>query len=155
MVNGVFNIAKGRVNAYTESVAGDDLESSALVVVLLQVAQEDANLAASERLSEVLSASNVEADFTNYERKVLSDVEPPTTDHTSGVQSADIPDQVWTAAGGAQNNTLVKLLVCYTPDSVNGTDDQVVPLTYHDFPINTDGSDLLAQINAAGFFRSV
>jgi hypothetical protein len=66
----------------------------------------------------------------------------------------DIADQTWAAAGGAANNTLAKLLVCYDPDTTGGTDSTVVPLTAHDFVTTTDGTDLIAQIAAAGFFRA-
>jgi hypothetical protein len=63
----------------------------------------------------------------------------------------DIPDQTWTAVT-AGNVTDVD--VCYDNDSTAGTDANLVPLTQHDFAITPDGSDVTAQIAAAGFFRA-
>lgn len=156
MADGVFNIAKGRVNEYVNRVDSNDPTNSALVVVLLQVAEADATLEDYDDLSALLAGSNTEATFTNYARKVLTDtdVTAPTPDDTNNRQDADIPDQTWTSAGGATNNTLVKMLVCYDNDTTAGTDANIIPLTYHDFSITTNGNDLSALINAAGFYRA-
>lgn len=156
MADGVFNIAKGRVNEYVNRVDSNDPTNSALVVVLLQVAEADATLEDYDDLGALLAGSNTEATFTNYARKVLTDtdVTAPTPDDTNNRQDADIPDQTWTSAGGATNNTLVKMLVCYDSDTTAGTDANIIPLTYHDFAITTNGNDLSALINAAGFYRA-
>lgn len=156
MADGVFNIAKGRVNEYVNRVDSNDPTNSALVVVLLQVAEADATLEDYDDLSALLAGSNTEATFTNYARKVLTDtdVTAPTPDDTNNRQDADIPDQTWTSAGGATNNTLVKMLVCYDNDTTAGTDANIIPLTYHDFAITTNGNDLSALIDAAGFYRA-
>jgi hypothetical protein len=66
----------------------------------------------------------------------------------------DLGDQTWTAAGGAANNTLTKLLVCYDADTAAGTDADIVPLAHYDFAVTTDGNDLIAQFNAAGILRA-
>jgi hypothetical protein len=52
------------------------------------------------------------------------------------------------------NNSLGKLLVCYDDDTTAGTDANIIPWTYHDFVVTTDGTDLTAQINTAGLFRA-
>lgn len=156
MADGVFNIAKGRVNEYVNRVDSNDPTNSALVVVLLQVAEADATLEDYDDLGALLAGANTEATFTNYARKVLTDtdVTAPTPDDTNNRQDADIPDQTWTSAGGATNNTLVKMLVCYDNDTTAGTDANIIPLTYHDFAITTNGNDLSALIDAAGFYRA-
>lgn len=156
MADGVFNISKGRVNEYVARVAGNDPSDSALVVVLLKTAEADGTLQDYDDLAAILAGSNTEADFTNYARMVLTDadVSAPAPDDANDWQAADIPDQAWTAAGGTLDNTLVKLLVCYDPDSTGGTDADIIPLTHHDFAVTTDGTDLLAQIDASGFFRA-
>lgn len=156
MADGVFNIAKGRVNEYVNRVDSNDPTNSALVVVLLQVAEADATLEDYDDLGALLAGANTEATFTNYARKVLTDtdVTAPTPDDINNRQDADIPDQTWTSAGGATNNTLVKMLVCYDNDTTAGTDANIIPLTYHDFAITTNGNDLSALIDAAGFYRA-
>jgi hypothetical protein len=47
-----------------------------------------------------------------------------------------------------------KILVCYRPASAS-PDSAVIPLTSHDFPINPDGSNVVAQVDPSGFFRAV
>lgn len=157
MADGVFNIAKGRVNELVARVDGNDPTNAGLVVVLLQASSEaDATLEDYDTLAALLGGSNSEADFTNYARKVLTDpdVTAPTPDDTNNRQEADIADQTWSSAGGASNNTLDKLVVCYDPDTTGGADTALVPLTHHDFDITTNGGDITATINAAGFFRA-
>ena len=39
-------------------------------------------------------------------------------------------------------------------DTTAGTDANIVPLTMHDFVVTPDGSDITAQIAAAGFYRA-
>ena len=158
MANIVTNVAKGRVNAYTERVAGNDPVNSAFVVVLLKTVEADAALQDYATLGALLAAgggtANVEADFTNYERKVLSDadISAPTVDNAADEQWSDIPDLVYTAAGGATNNTLVKAVICYDPDSTGGTDADLIPMTAHDVSATTDGNDLTLTIPADGFY---
>lgn len=158
MANGVFNIAKGRVNELQRRVVANDPASSAIVLVLLKTVEVDGTIQDYDTLDAMLTAGggtvNVEADFTNYARKVLTDTElsNPTVDDGGNSQWADMPDQTFTSAGGATNNTLVKAIVCYDNDTGTGTDANLIPLTYHDFSATTDGNDLIAQIAATGYF---
>lgn len=157
MATGVFNIAKGEVNAYQTRVANNDPANSALIIVLLQSAEADDTLNNYDDLATLLAApGNTEATFTNYARKTLTDadISDPTVDDTANTKSSDFPDQSWPAAGGVANNDLEKLIVCYDPDSTSGDDSTLVPLTYHDFVATTDGTELIAQVNAAGYFRA-
>jgi hypothetical protein len=73
-----------------------------------------------------------------------------TIDDTGEDASADFADILWAAAGGASNNNLVKLLVC-----IDGASDAArLPVTAHDFVTTTDGNDLTAVVDAAGFYAS-
>lgn len=95
--------------------------------------------------------------ITGNSRKTLTDVELATItapDDTNNRRDLDIPDQTWTAAGGALNNNVVKLLVCYDSDTTAGTDANIIPVTYHDFVFTSDGTDVTAVVAAAGFFRA-
>ena len=155
MANGVFNIAKGKVNAYTERVATNDPANSGLVVVLLKASETDATLEDYDTLAALLTG-NTEADFTNYARKVLTDADltAPTPDDSANNQSSDMDDQTWTSAGGTTDNTLTKMIVCYDPDTTGGDDTALIPLTHHDFAATTDGNNLNANIAAAGFYTA-
>lgn len=150
MADVVFNVAKARVKAYAELPLAND----ALIIVLLKAAQADATLVDHATLGALLgTAGNTQADATNYARKTISTGVTITVDNTNDRVDIDIPDQTWTALGGALNNSIVKLLVCYDNDTTAGTDTDIIPLTAHDFVVTTDGSDVTASIAAAGFFR--
>lgn len=156
MADLVFNVAKGSVAAYHNRVNDNDPANSALIVVLLKTAASDATLRDQDTLAAILAGGSTEADFTNYARKVLTDadISAATVDDANDRVDADIPDQTWTSAGGASNNTLAKLLICYDSDTTAGTDSNIVPLTAHDFVVTTNGGDITAQIAAAGYFRA-
>lgn len=144
MADGMFNIGRGRLQKHMED--GDDL-----ILVLLKVAEADDTLNNYDTLAALLAGSNTEADFTNYARKtVLNASVTVTVDDSGNVVDVDIPDQTWTSAGGASNNTLVKAVIC-----IDGASDAArIPITHHDFAVTTDGSDLTAQVASGGFYES-
>lgn len=156
MADLVFNVSKGSVAAYHNRVNDNDPANSALIVVLLKTAAADSTLRDQDTLAAILAGGSTEADFTNYARKILTDADiaAATVDDANDRVDADIPDQTWTAAGGASNNTLAKLLICYDSDTTAGTDTNIVPLTAHDFVVTTNGGDITAQIAASGYFRA-
>jgi hypothetical protein len=112
--------------------------------------QVDATLNNYQFLADLLAAGNVEADFTNYGRKVLSSVDiTVSVNTTTGVTTVDTSDQVWTSAGGAVNNPLGALITCYRPTS-STPDSGVLLLTKHDFAVTTTGVDLKAVVPSIG-----
>lgn len=143
MADLVFNVAKGVV---AEKVADSN---NKLGILLIKTAESDALMKDRATITAVLSGST-EADFTNYVRKTAI-VGTVTVDQANDRVDVDIPDQTWTTAGGATNNTLAKLIVYYEEAAADGTR---IPLTAHDFVVTTDASDLIAQVAAAGFFRA-
>ena len=147
-----FNIALGRVREYASLPAAND----ALILVLLQSTglQTDATLRDHDNLSVLLAASNDEATFTGYVRKTVSSGITITVDDTNDWLDIDMADQVWALAGGAVNNTIAKLLICYDPDIGAGTDTTIVPLAAHDINFTTDGSDATVQFQVGGFWRA-
>ena len=157
MADEQFNIAKGRIVELYNRVKSNDPAASALVVVLLKVAEADATLRDYDTLGTLLGGSNTEANFTNYARKVLTDADLaslPAPDDTNDRREVDLPDQTWTAAGGTLDNTMVKLLICYDADTGAGADTDIIPLCHYDFPRTTNGTDLIAQFHPNGFFRA-
>jgi hypothetical protein len=152
VADGVFNIAKGRIAYYASLPATSD----ALVLVLLKATglEADDTLNNYDDLASLLAASNDEADATNYTRKTVTSGVTVTVDDTANRVDVDMPDQTWAALGGASNNSIGKLLVCYDPDTTSGTDSSVIPLTYHDCTLTTDGTDVTVTIAAAGFARA-
>lgn len=145
MADGVFNIAKG-------AAAEKFRDGAANGIVLLLVANEaEATLIDRDELAAMLAeAGTTEAVFTNYARKTgLTGT--ITVDDSNDRVDVDIPDQTFTAAGNGVNETTTKLIVAYEEAAADATR---IPLTHHDFAVTTDGSDVTAQFNAAGFFRA-
>ncbi len=145
MADGVFNIAKG---AFVEKIRDS---GSVVLVILLQANEAEATLIDRDTVALMLAeAGTTEATFTNYARKTAI-TGTITVDDTNDRVDVDIPDQTWTSAGGATNNTLTKLVVAYEESAA---DSGRIPLTHHDFAVTTDGSDITAQVNTAGFGRA-
>lgn len=145
MADGVFNIAKGAfVEKFRDGAANG-------IVMLLKANESESTLIDRDHVSAMLAeAGTTEADFTNYVRKTgLTGT--ITVDDTNDRVDVDLPDQTWVSAGGATNNTLTKLVVAYEESAA---DTGRVVLTHHDLATTTDGSDLVAQFNAAGFGRA-
>lgn len=169
MANGIFNIARGCHKFYYFAVenslvlasAGQftSTANSALIIVGIDVAgTTDDALADFDDLSALLAGTPNEVTATNYARKVLTDADlaaVPAPDDVNNRYDLVIPDQVWTnliSAGGNPNFT--DLLVCFDPDTTAGTDSSIIPLTFHDFVVTTDGTDVTADVGTAGYYRS-
>ena len=145
MADQVFNISKG---AFVEKIrdAGTNV-----LVLLLQANESESTLIDRDTVALMLAeAGTTEATFTNYARKtgITGTI---TVDDTNDRVDVDIPDQTWTSAGGATNNTLTKLVTAYEESAA---DSGRIPMTHHDFAVTTDGSDITAQVNSAGFGRA-
>lgn len=156
MANQVFNIALGRVAELYNRVDLNDPANSALIIVVLATSgiESDAALKDKDDLAAVVLGTTNEVTNTNYARKVLTDADLAAfaPDDTNDRVDLDIPDQTWTAV--AVGDGFNDLLVCYDSDTTVGTDANIVPLTMHDFVVTPDGSDITAQIAAAGFYRA-
>lgn len=144
MADFVFNIAKGRVAYYATLPAAND----ALIVIPIEASgvESDATLIDYDTVSALLAAANNEQ--STMGRKTITSV-TVTVDDTNNRTDVDIADQVWT---GATGNATGDLLIAYDPDTTGGTDADLIPLTWHDFSITPDGSDVTATI--ANFFRA-
>ena len=144
MADGVFNRAKGAAAEMFRDAAANG------IVLLLTVNQAEVTLIDHDDLGAMLAAANTEAVFTNYARKTgLTGT--ITVDDPNDRVDIDFPDQTWSSAGNGANETLTKLITAYENAAADATR---IPLTHHDFAVTTDGSDVTAQLNAAGFYRA-
>lgn len=156
MADQVFNIALGRAAELYNRVDTNDPANAALIIAVLATVgiEADAVLKDKDDLAAVVVGTTNEVTNTGYARKVLTDADIVAfaPDDTNDRVDLDIPDQTWTAvaAGDGFND----FLVCYDSDTTLGTDANIVPMTMHDFVVVPDGSDITAQINAAGFYRA-
>lgn len=154
MADFVFNIAKGRVVELFNRVDTNDPTNSALIIVPVDVgATADATIKDFDTLSAVLGGGVTERSTNGWGRKTLTDADitMPAPDDANDRFDLDIADQTWT---GVSSGAVTDLLICYDGDTTAGTDANIIPLVQLDFPITPDGSDVVAVINAAGFFRA-
>ena len=154
MGNGVCNIAKGRAKGYYDRVKSNDPAASILTLVLFTGTEADGDLEDFDTLAAVLAGSLSEATFTNYAREQYTDAQlaaTPAPDDTGNTNGFTIPDRTITAAGGTVDNTLTRAVLCYDPDGTD-TDASMIPLTYHDFSVTTNGGDLTIDAPAADLF---
>lgn len=156
MANLVFNVALGRVAELYNRVDTNDPVNSALVVIVLATAgiEADAALRDLDTVAALVAGTTNEVTNSGYARKVLTDADIVAfaPDDANDRVDLDIPDQTWTgvAAGDGWND----IVIAYDNDTTAGTDSNIVPLTLHDFVVTPDGSDITAQIAAAGFYRA-
>lgn len=151
MADFVFNIAKGRVAEYANRVKQNDPATARLVIIPLEAAglETQVQLEDSDSITQVLDGTTNEQ--TAMGRKYLTDAEAIvlTEDEANNRMDVDIPDITWTAATGS---ALGALVIGYDPNS--SADSAIIPLTHHTFAVTPDGSDVVAQVATAGFFRA-
>lgn len=146
MADVVFNIAKGKIGY----LAGLPATNDALIVVPIETTGivADSVMIDYDTLGAVLAGASNEQ--TTMGRKTAAGV-TVTVDDTNDRVDVDMDDVTWTAATG---NAISALVICYDPDTTGGTDADLIPLTKHDFVTTPDGSDIIAQVAAGGFFRA-
>lgn len=155
MADIVFNIAKGRGGEFYQRVDLNDPANSAFIVVPVDVAAvTDATIRDFDTLAAILAGGVTERSTNNWNRKTItdSDIAAWVPDDVNDRADFDIPDQLWTP--GPTSGVVTDLIIGFDSDTTSGTDASIVPVTMQDFPITPDGSEILAQINSAGFLRA-
>jgi hypothetical protein len=140
----VFNIAKGRVAELAALAAAND----ALIVIPIEATgvEADGTLVDYDTVAAILAASNNEQSTMGRKSVTSATV---TVDDSNNRVDVDIADQTWSDATG---NAISDLLIAYDADTTGGTDANLVPLTWHDFAITPDGSDV--TVNISNFYRA-
>lgn len=156
MADLVMNIAKGRVTELANRVNLNDPTNSVFIISAWNAgSMTDATVRDYTTVAAIEADANAaEVTNTGYARKTLDQTGGivVTTDNTNDRVDIDMPDQTWTTVAAGSDWT--DLSVNYDSDSTAGTDSAIVPMTWHDFAVTPDGSDIVAQVNAAGFFRA-
>lgn len=134
-----FNVSKGRHAHYSSLPATND----ALIVIPIEATgvEADATIIDYTTVAAILAASTNEQ--TTIGRKTIASA-TVTVDNTNDRVSIDTADITWAAASGP---AISDLLVAYDPDTTSGTDADLIPLSWHDFAITPDGSDVTATVN--------
>ena len=155
MADFVHNRSKGRFVEYAERVNANDPANSAIIVAVINTAATDATLRDLDDFAAIeADASTAEVTNSGYARKTLTDASGITItyDDTNDRADVDIPDQTWT--GVAAGTAWTDVQTGYDSDTTAGTDSAIRPVSQHDFAMTPDGSDITAQIAAAGIWRS-
>lgn len=153
MGNVVTNQAKGRIRTFADDAAGG-VAAAAFILVPLSAAEADDAYVDHDDLGALLGAAgNTELTTGGWNRKTIEDADITVTiDDTNNRVDIDVPDQTWTAVSAG--NDSVALGFNYDNDTGAGTDANITPMSKHDFAVTTDGSDVTAQIDAAGLLRA-
>jgi hypothetical protein len=153
MANQVHNIALGQVVAYYRRVDENDPSTAELYVIAWAASDTDDAIKDADTVAAIEAlASTAEATNSGYSRKVLTDADVVAfaADDTNNRVDLDIPDQTWTAVAAGSNWTDIGIAYGLN----GGADSAKVPLTWHDFAVTPSGTDIVAQVAAAGFFRA-
>lgn len=145
----VFNMGKGRFVEYAIRINANDPTNSVFVLDLLATSglEADSVLIDKDDFGAVVSGATNYATGTGWARKSLdqSGGITVTVDDTNDRTDVDIPDQTWTAVADAADD-VSRLVSGYDSDSTGGTDANIIPVSCHDFIIQPDGSDVVAQV---------
>lgn len=144
MANFVFNVGKGKA---AEKLA-DATTSLGILILATAGLETDAVLQDKTTLTDLVSGTTNEVTNTGYARKTGLTA-TITVDQTGDKVNIDCPDQTWTAVAAGDGWSK---LVCFIDEG--GTDGTRIPLTAHDFVVTPNGGDIVAQINAEGFYRA-
>lgn len=152
-----FNVSMDRLGWYYDQAANT---SADLFVVALKAAglQADDVLADHDTFAAIIAAGNVEADFTNYNRKTIASptrtrVNATDRVHLGGAAQGVAYSLSWPNAGGAVNNQLGKVIVLYVPVPGTSTTSDMVPLSAHDITATTDTTELVITFHVDGAIR--
>ncbi len=153
MGDGVFNIAKGRVGEFANNVNDNAPATSLLRVILFKTGDTDSNLRDFATVAAIIAGASLEADFASYARQDITDTQTAgaVVDQGNDRMEVDCDDVVWSSATTGQS--IARLVFAYD-DSGSDADAVLIPLTFHDFIVTTNGNDLTAQIDALGFYRA-
>lgn len=158
MANFVFNRSKGRVTEFAERVNANDPTNSVFVIALIAATgvESDATLVDTDDFAALVAGATNFSTNTGASRKTLDNTGGITItyDDSNDRVDVDIPDQTWTAVAADGTGAISDLVVGYDSDSTAGTDSNIIPMTFHDFAITPDGSDITAQVPSPGFFRA-
>lgn len=162
-----FNKAKGKVAYYTEQVGTGGARLGILLLInngtftvqgddpIIDHATVAALLGANQEATTSNSPSG--SGVSNYIRKYITAYNITTgayndINNTTNAATADFPDVLWSALGGAFNNAIGALIVYFDPTG-SSADSACIPLTKHDFSVTPDGSDISALVS--GFWKAI
>lgn len=156
MGNFVHNKSKGRVSEFGERVNANDPTNSVFLMALISASGVEADSVLLDKADwgALVSGATDFATNTGSTRKSIDQTGGITVtyDNVNDRVDVDIPDQTWTAVANDGTGAISDVATGYDSDSTAGTDANVIPMTFHDFAVTPDGSDITAQV--AVFYRA-
>lgn len=154
MADFIFNVSKGRFVEFATRVNANDPANSAFKVRVINTSATDATLRDLDTMSAIeADANTAEVNNAGYASKTLADgTLTITLDDANDRTDVDFADQTWTGVGAGTAWT--DLLVLYDNDTTGGDLTNEIPISQHDFAVTPDGSNVTAQLAAAGFARA-
>ena len=155
MADVISNIARGQIHTYHENVRNGSPAASALVIVPLEAVEADDTVRDYDDLGALLGAAgNTEKTTGGAARLTFqtTDLTAPDVDDTANDLDLDIIDFDFGVIDAG--NDFVALILCYDADTGAGTDANIIPLGKFDFAVTVDGTQVVGQINANGYYRS-
>ncbi|NUS82968.1 MAG: hypothetical protein HOY75_09480 [Streptomyces sp.] len=142
MADVVANTVKGRILYYASLPGVND----GLVAILLEATglPSDDVLQDYDTVADLLAGPANEQ--TSMGRVPLAGVVVSVND-VANTAGFDANDMSWPLATG---NPTGKLVIAYDPDTTAGSDSSLIPMTYHDFAVTPDGTDVVARVHADG-----
>lgn len=154
MANLMFNVSKGRAGAYFQNVENNSPSGCKIRIFAIDANGEtDDNMIDTDTMTALFGTLANEVTNTNYANKALAAADITLTlDDTNNRLDVDI-DSDQTFSSIASGDSWTDLVIAYDPDGTD-TDSQTIPISLHDFAVTPDGSDIIAQIDAAGVYRA-
>jgi hypothetical protein len=149
----VFNIAKGRVvELHTRVKLGDPSTSRLFVTPVDVAAVTDATIKDLDDMAAIVTAGVTRRTATGWTQKTVAaaDLTAAAPTDASDLFAVDMVDLTWTAVTAG---AVTDLILTYS-SVTSPTTAQEVPLAQYDFAITPDGSDVVAQVNTAGYFSA-
>jgi hypothetical protein len=149
----IFNIAKGRFNELISRLKAGTDANARLYLIPMTTDAAQATAIDVDDFAALITAGAVERTTGGWNRKTIAaaDISAMAPDDTNDRFNTDMIDQTWTAVAAANN--VVSLILCYA-SVLTPTNAQMTPLAHYDFAITTDGTDVVAVMNAAGVLQA-
>lgn len=153
MANLMFNVAKGKAGQYFDNVENNSPAGCLIRIFAIDANGEtDDNMIDTDNMTALFATLANEVTNTNYTNKSVAAANITITlDDTNNRLDVDIDDQTWSSI--ASGDSWTDLVVAYDPNG-SDTDANTIPISLHDFAVTPDGSDIIAQIDAAGVYRA-
>lgn len=109
--------------------------------------EADATLLDLDDFTALVAGATNYATNTGYAQKTFANGTLTITyDDSANTVTIDVADQTWTGVANDGTGAISDLVFGYDSDSTGGTDTNILPLSFHDFSVTPDGSDITAQI---------